>query len=79
MSLFGHRETVSDVERAKEGDGSAPSHHLLARPPSFEGGSLDMVCRLAFVIVSVGTIAAVIYLSRNGTADIEYTVNGFVR
>ena len=38
-----------------------------------------MVCRLAFVIVSVGTIAAVIYLSRNGTANIEYTVNGFVR
>ena len=74
MSLFGHRETVSDVERAKEGDGSAPSHHLLGRR-----GSLDMVCRLAFVIVSVGTIAAVIYLSRNGTADIEYTVNGFVR
>ena len=29
--------------------------------------SLDMVCRLAFVIVSVGTIAAVVYLGRNGT------------
>ena len=37
-----------------------------------------MVCRLAFVIVSVGTIAAVIYLGRNGTVKIEYRVYGFV-
>ena len=61
-----------------------PSHHLLARsPPSFDDGDRSktdyMVCRLAFVIVSVATVAAVIYLGRNGTEDMGYMFNDFLQ